>query len=158
MSSGSPDVLMLFRQCRYCFAHISLDKTIVALVYNVILSLIFHFRGCSVHLGRLVAIHFLSFPFISPQSGAAMSHWICQVVWLPGAEQTFSALSLGLPTFLRSQKIPWAGNWDKNFFFFIWVVLAKPISWPHWWQEMVLAQERKWGWAGVFGGQKVVGF
>lgn len=45
----------------------------------------------------------------------------------------------------------WAGNWDRNFFFFGWTVLAKPMSWPYWWQERMLVQERKWGWAGIFG-------
>lgn len=45
MSSVPPDVLMLSRQCRYSFAHVSLDKTVVALVYNGILSLIFFILG-----------------------------------------------------------------------------------------------------------------
>lgn len=34
----------------------------------------------------------------------------CWLVWLPGTEQPFAALSSGLPAFPRSQKIPWKAD------------------------------------------------
>lgn len=121
--------------------------------------LFFHFRGCLGLLWRLVAIHLTVIPiYSSPVWSCPVPLAQCWVLWLPGAEQTFPAFSSGLPAFLRSRKNhqkSWCtGNWERNFSFFGRIILAKPISWPHWWQEMVLAQERKWGWAGVFGGRK----
>lgn len=60
----------------------------------------------------------------------------CPVVWLPGGEKTFSAHSSGLPTFLRSwkkhQESWWAGNWDRNFFFFSQANLFDPTDGRRW--------------------------
>lgn len=107
MSSASPDVLTLSRQCRYSFALVSLDKTIVALVYNGILPLVFHSRGCLGLLWRLVAVHLTVIPiYSSPLWSCPVSLAQCWVLWLPGAEQTFPGLSSGLTALLRSQKKP----------------------------------------------------